>query len=92
MRWQIYKKKVFKKVLKRCSPPRRYRQEILQQGVVSSGGPSRGTYGTSESTAEIPAKGTDEPVVRNLPEVISRASLSESAVLRHHCRELAALA
>jgi hypothetical protein len=63
----------FKK--KRDSAPRRSLQEILQGGAGSSGGPPRGAGTTSKPAAEISAKGRDEPVVRNLPDALSRTPL-----------------
>jgi hypothetical protein len=53
---------------KRDSPTMRSPREIFQQGAGSSGA-------TNEPAAFISAKGTDEPVVRNLPEVKPRSSL-----------------
>jgi hypothetical protein len=58
------------------SLPRRSLQEILRQGAQSLGTPSRGSDATSKPAAEISAKSRDEPIVRNLPKVISRAPLS----------------
>jgi hypothetical protein len=54
---------------KRDSPPGESLQEILQQGPGSSSAPLRDLAATSEPALEILAKGRDEPVVRNLPEV-----------------------
>jgi hypothetical protein len=51
------------------SPSRRTLEELLQQGAGSSGAPLRGPVTTSKPAVEISAKGRDEPVVRNLPEV-----------------------
>jgi hypothetical protein len=76
---------------KKGSSPRRPLQEILQRGTGSSGAPSRSSHATSELAAEISAKGRDERVVRIQPKAISRTLLRESAVLTHHCRELAVL-
>jgi hypothetical protein len=63
----------FKK--KRGSPSRGSLQEILQWGTGSSGTPSRGAGATSEPAVEVSAKGRNEPVVSNLPEVSSKTSL-----------------
>jgi hypothetical protein len=60
---------------KRNYPPRRSLREILQQGAGSSGVPIRGPVATSEPAAVTSAKGRDEPVVRNLPEVEPGTSL-----------------
>jgi hypothetical protein len=60
---------------KRNSPSRRSLQEILQQGAGSSGALLRGPAATIEHGVEISAKGRDEPVVRNLPEVKPRSPL-----------------
>jgi hypothetical protein len=60
---------------KRDSAPRRSLREILQQGAGSSGVPARGPVATSEPAAVISAKGRDEPMVRNLPEVKPGTSL-----------------
>jgi hypothetical protein len=54
---------------KRDPPPRRSLREILKQGDGSSGSPLRDPAATSEPAVEISVKGSDEPVVRNLPEV-----------------------
>jgi hypothetical protein len=48
---------------KRDSPPRRSLREILQQGVGSSGEPSRRPVATSKPAVEISAKVRDEPAV-----------------------------
>jgi hypothetical protein len=56
----------------RDSPPRRSLREILQQGAGSSGVPVTGPVATSEPAAVTSAKGKDEPMVRNLPEVEPR--------------------
>jgi hypothetical protein len=58
------------------SPPRRPLREILQQGAGSSGVLVRDPVTTSEPAAVISAKGRSEPLVRNLPEVELRTSLS----------------
>jgi hypothetical protein len=42
---------------------------------LSCGVPSRGTGTTSEPASEVSAKGRDEPVLRNLPDVTSRTVL-----------------
>jgi hypothetical protein len=60
---------------KKNSPTRRSLREILQQRAGSSGAPLRGPVATSKSAAEISAKGRDEPVMRNLPEVKPGTSL-----------------
>jgi hypothetical protein len=60
---------------KRNSPPRRSLREILQQGAGSSGALLRGPAATSKPAAVISAKGRDEPMVRNLPEVKPGTSL-----------------
>jgi hypothetical protein len=60
---------------KRDSPPRRSLREIHQQGAGSSGVLARGPVATSEPAAVISAKGKDEPMVRNLPEVKPGTSL-----------------
>jgi hypothetical protein len=62
----------FKK--KRGSPSRRSLQDILQWGAGSFGAPSRGAGATSEPAVEVSAKGRDEPVRSNLPEVSSDLS------------------
>jgi hypothetical protein len=54
---------------KRDSPSRTSLREILQQEAGSSSAPLRGLVATSEPAVEISAKGRDEPMVRNLPEV-----------------------
>jgi hypothetical protein len=59
----------------RGSPSRRSLWEILQQGAGSSGALLRGLVATSEHAVEISAKGRDEPVVRNLPDVKPRTPL-----------------
>jgi hypothetical protein len=41
---------------------------MLQQGAGSSGEPLRGSVATSEPAIETSAKGTNEPMVQNLPE------------------------
>jgi hypothetical protein len=61
---------------KRDSFLRRFLQDILQQGARSSGATSRGAGTISEATVEVSAKGRDEPVMRNLPEVTTRTPLS----------------
>jgi hypothetical protein len=43
----------------------------------SLGAPSRGAHARGEPAVQISAKGRNEPVVRNQPEVISRTLLSE---------------
>jgi hypothetical protein len=63
----------FKKM--RGSPSRRSLQEILQRGAGSSGAPPRDAGATSEPAVEVSAKGRVEPVVSNLPEVLSRTLL-----------------
>jgi hypothetical protein len=60
---------------KRDSPPRRSLREILQQGAGSSRVPVRGPVATSEPAAISSAKGRDDPMVRNLPEVEPGTSL-----------------
>jgi hypothetical protein len=60
---------------KRDSATRRSLRENLQQEAGSSGAPLRGPVTTSEPAADISAKGRDEPVVRNLPEVKPGTSL-----------------
>jgi hypothetical protein len=54
------------------SLPRRSLQEILQQKARSSGTPSKEIGATSKPAVDVSAKGRDEPVMRNLPEVISK--------------------
>jgi hypothetical protein len=61
--------------MKRGSPPRRSLREILEQGTGSYGAPLRGPAATSETAAVISAKGRNEPMVRNLPEVKPGTSL-----------------
>jgi hypothetical protein len=48
---------------------------MLQQGAGSSGAPLTGPAKTGKPAVEISAKGRDEPVVRNLPEVKLRTPL-----------------
>jgi hypothetical protein len=60
---------------KRDSPSRRSLREILRQGPGSSGTPLSGPAATSEPAVENSAKGRDESVVRNLPEVKPRTPL-----------------
>jgi hypothetical protein len=60
---------------KRDSPSRRSLQEVLQHGAGSSGAPLRGPAATSKLDVELSAKGRNEPVVRNLPEVKPRTPL-----------------
>jgi hypothetical protein len=60
---------------KRDSPPRRSLREIIQQGAGSSRVPARDPVATSEPAAVTSAKGRDEPMVRNLPEVEPGTSL-----------------
>jgi hypothetical protein len=62
-------KPIVRTLNRRGTPPRRSLREILQQKVGSSGVPLWGSVATSESAVEISAKGSDESVVRNLPEV-----------------------
>jgi hypothetical protein len=57
-------------------PPRRSLREILQQGAESSGVTARDPLANSEPDAVISAKGRNEPLVRNLPEVELGTSLS----------------
>jgi hypothetical protein len=64
-----------KMVLKKMLPSKEIRTRNSSAGVGSLGATSRGADATNESTAEISTKGRDEPVVRNLPEVIPWASL-----------------
>jgi hypothetical protein len=61
---------------KRDSPSRSSLQEILRQGARSFSAPLRGPAATSEPAVEISAKGRDELVVRNLPEVKPKTPLS----------------
>jgi hypothetical protein len=61
---------------KRDSPPKRFLREILQHGAGSSGVPARDPVETGEPAAVISAKGRNEPLVRNLPEVEPETSSS----------------
>jgi hypothetical protein len=60
---------------KRDYPPGRSLREIFQQGAGSSGVLVRGPVATSEPAAVTSAKGRDEPIVTNLPEVEPGTSL-----------------
>jgi hypothetical protein len=60
-------RKDFKK--KRDSAPKRSLREILRQGAGSSGVPAKDPVAPGEPAAVISAKGGNEPLVRNLPEV-----------------------
>jgi hypothetical protein len=61
---------------KRDSLPRRSQQEILQHAAGRSGASSRGTGTTSEPANCVFTQGRDKLIMRNLPEVTSRTSLS----------------
>jgi hypothetical protein len=50
-------------------------REMLQQGDGSSGVPVRVPVATSEPAAVTSAKGRDEPMVRNLPDVVPGTTL-----------------
>jgi hypothetical protein len=60
---------------KRDSRSKRSLREIFQQGAGSSGTLLRVPVSTSEPAVELSAKGREEPVVRNLPEVKPRTLL-----------------
>jgi hypothetical protein len=69
---------------KRDCPPRRSLREILQQGAGSSGVPARDPGATSEPAAVTSAKGRDEPMVRNLPEVELGTSFSGTGGIKNY--------
>jgi hypothetical protein len=50
--------------------PQEFHQCVWGGWSVSSGVLSRGTDAASEHVSEVPAMGWDEPIVRNLPEII----------------------
>jgi hypothetical protein len=66
-------------IKKSDSPPRKSLREIPQQRAGSFGVPARDPVATSEPAAVTSAKGRDEPVVRNLPEVEPGNSLSRAS-------------